>query len=109
MTIVTKLAPTGAALLVFLVATRVFTADPTTVNIDNFVFQPAQITVKAGTKITFINRDDLPHSVIDVKGAFRSKALDTDDSFTQSFDKPGEIDYFCGLHPQMKGKIIVTP
>lgn len=77
--------------------------------IDNFVFTPATLTVKAGEKIVFINHDDLPHNIVDQAGAFRSKALDTDESFERVFDKPGEFVYFCGLHPQMKGKIIVTP
>ncbi len=84
-------------------------AEDTKIVIDNFVFSPANVTVKAGTKISFVNHDDLPHNVIDEKGAFRSKALDTDETFVFTFDKPGEFVYFCGLHPQMKGKIVVTP
>ena len=86
-----------------------FAAGETTVNIDNFAFTPAQVTVKAGTKVVFVNRDDIPHKVVGETIKFRSKALDTDESFSFTFDKPGEIVYFCGLHPQMKGKITVTP
>jgi plastocyanin len=80
-----------------------------TVSIDNFSFAPAELKVKAGTKVKFVNHDDIPHSVVGETIKFHSKALDTDDSFAFSFDKPGEIVYFCGLHPQMKGKIVVTP
>ena len=75
----------------------------------NFAFAPAATTVRAGTKVLLVNRDDVPHLVVLANGKARSKALDTDDSFAFVFDKPGEFIYFCGLHPQMKGKIIVTP
>lgn len=84
-------------------------AEETKIVIDNFVFTPPTLTVKAGTKIVFVNHDDLPHNIVDEKGAFKSKALDTDESYARIFDKPGEIVYFCGLHPQMKGKVVVTP
>lgn len=83
--------------------------EETQVVIDNFTFSPATLSVKKGTKVTFVNHDDLPHNVIDENATFRSKALDTDENFSHVFDKPGEIVYFCGLHPQMKGKVIVTP
>ncbi len=77
------------------------------VSIDNFAFTPAEITVKPGTVVTFVNRDDIPHLV--VGAGFRSKALDTDDRFSYAFEKPGDYDYFCGLHPHMKGKVVVAP
>ena len=84
-------------------------AADTEVNIDNFTFAPKDLTVKAGTAIVFRNRDDIPHSVVGTNGAFHSKALDTDESFSFTFATPGTYDYFCGLHPQMKGRIVVTP
>jgi len=79
------------------------------VDIDNFSFTPPALTVKAGTAVIFRNRDDIPHSVVGVEGEFHSKALDTDDTFTFTFAKPGTYVYFCGLHPNMKGEIVVTP
>jgi plastocyanin len=82
---------------------------PVKVTIDNFAFTPATLTVKLGTKVTFINHDDIPHSIVSIPGKFRSKALDTDQSFEYTFATAGDFDYFCGLHPHMKGKIIVTP
>jgi len=82
---------------------------PAKVTIDNFAFTPATLTVKLGTKVTFINHDDIPHSIVSIPGKFRSKALDTDQSFEYTFATAGDFDYFCGLHPHMKGKIIVTP
>ena len=104
---------TRLALVVAFVATGALTtaraADETKVAIDNFVFSPAKISVKKGTRVMFVNHDDIPHSVVIADGKVRSKALDTDDSFAFVFDKPGEFVYFCGLHPHMKGTIMVTP
>ena len=84
-------------------------AEETTIAIDNFAFTPAERTVKAGTTVRFVNHDDIPHNVVAQAIKLHSKALDTDDSFSFVFDKPGEVVYFCGLHPMMKGKITVTP
>jgi plastocyanin len=79
------------------------------VAIDNFTFAPGTITVEAGTTVKWLNRDDIPHTVAAKSLAFKSKALDTDDSFSQRFDDVGEVDYFCSLHPRMIGKVIVRP
>jgi plastocyanin len=81
--------------------------DTSEVKIDNFTFGPPEMTVAVGTTVKFVNHDDIPHSVVDKNKAFRSKTLDTDDSFTFTFANAGTYDYFCGLHPQMTGKIIV--
>ena len=77
------------------------------VNIDNFSFSPATITVKAGTAITWTNRDDIPHTVVADDKSFKSKALDTGDKFTFTATKPGTYSYFCSVHPKMTGKLIV--
>ena len=77
------------------------------VKIDNFTYNPQQITVKAGTTITWVNHDDIPHTVTSKTGAFRSKAMDTDDKFSFTFATPGKFDYFCSLHPHMTGTIVV--
>jgi plastocyanin len=82
-------------------------ADETQVKIDNFTFNPQQITVKAGTTVLWINGDDIPHTVTSKTMAFRSKALDTDDKFSFTFATPGKYDYFCSLHPHMTGTIVV--
>jgi plastocyanin len=79
------------------------------VNIDNFIFTPKELTVKAGATIVFRNRDDIPHIVVAAKGEFHSKALDTGDSSSFTFAKAGSYGYFCGLHPKMQGRIVVTP
>jgi plastocyanin len=77
------------------------------IGIDNFAFTPPEITIAPGTTVRWVNHDDIPHQVAEAGGAFKSKPLDTDESFSTSFEKPGEVDYFCTLHPHMTGKIIV--
>jgi plastocyanin len=77
------------------------------VTIDNFTFGPKELTVAVGTTVKWINHDDIPHTVVEKNTTFRSKALDTDDSYSFTFASAGSFDYFCGLHPHMVGKIIV--
>jgi plastocyanin len=79
------------------------------VTIDNFAFSPAVLTVPVGTKVIFDNKDDIPHTVVASDKAFRSPALDTDETFGVTLAKAGVIGYFCSLHPHMTGKIVVTP
>jgi plastocyanin len=81
--------------------------DANVVNIDNFTFTPPQLTVAVGTTVKWLNRDDIPHTVVETNKTFRSKALDTDDSFSFTFATAGTFNYFCSLHPHMVGKIIV--
>lgn len=104
----------AAATLFLVLAFGLSTASPTPaaaaeakVMIDNFSFDPPKLTVKAGTTITWVNRDDIPHTVASPIRAFKSKALDTDDSFTFTFTTPGTYAYFCSLHPHMTGIIVV--
>ena len=82
-------------------------AEDASVKIDNFTFNPPTLTVKVGTTVTWKNEDDIPHTVRATNNAFKSKVLDTDDSFTFTFTTVGVFDYFCSLHPHMTGKIVV--
>ena len=82
-------------------------ASPATVQIDNFAFTPATLTVTAGTTVTWKNDDDSPHRIGDKNGTFKSAALDTDDTFSHTFAAPGEYLYICTIHPYMAGTIIV--
>jgi plastocyanin len=84
-------------------------ANPAAVRIDNFNFTPPTLVVAPGTTVTWTNADDSPHTVRDKDGKFKSAALDTDDTFSQTFAAPGEYEYFCSLHPRMVGKIVVKP
>jgi plastocyanin len=93
----------AAALSLYLGGAR---ADELKVTIDNFTFAPAELKVKVGDTVTWSNHDDIPHTVVSA-GKFRSKALDTDDTFSFTFTAAGEYPYFCSLHPHMTGTIKV--
>jgi plastocyanin len=82
-------------------------ASPAAVTIDNFNFTPPTLVVTPGTTVTWKNDDDSPHTVREKDGKFKSAALDTDDTFSQTFAAPGEYEYFCSIHPRMVGKIVV--
>ena len=81
--------------------------DANEITIDNFTFTPKELTVAVGTTVKWLNHDDIPHTVVEKKTTFRSKALDTDDSYSFTFTSAGTFDYFCGLHPHMVGQVIV--
>ena len=82
-------------------------AAETVVKIDNFTFNPARVTVEAGTTVTWENGDDIPHAIASTTRLFKSKALDTDDKFSFTFATAGSYPYFCALHPHMTGTIVV--
>ena len=77
------------------------------VKIDNFSFAPETIKVSVGTTVTWINRDDIPHTVVSTDGVFKSKVRDTDEKFSYTFTKAGTYPYFCSVHPKMTGKVVV--
>jgi plastocyanin len=77
------------------------------ISISNFTFTPNELTITPGTTVKWVNHDDIPHLVAEKALAFKSQALDTNDSFSFTFTKPGDVQYFCVLHPHMTGKITV--
>ena len=77
------------------------------VKIDNFTFSPAKLTVSKGTEVTWTNDDDIPHTIVLTAIGVRSKAIDTEKTYSYKFDKAGTFAYICGLHPHMKGQIVV--
>jgi len=101
----------GAAVGALMATTVLFAqADSpmSTLSIHNFTFTPQTLTVKAGTTVTWINKDDIPHGIASSNNAFKkSGALDTDDSYSFTFTTPGTYQYFCYLHPNMVGSIVV--
>ena len=98
------LGPVAGAMLAF----GTFAAEEANViTVDNFTFTPPELTVAVGTTVKWLNHDDIPHNVVEKNKAFRSKVLDTDDSYSFTFASAGTFDYFCALHPHMQGKIIV--
>jgi plastocyanin len=81
--------------------------DGTQVVVDNFSFAPATTTVPVGTTVTWTNRDDIPHNVVIPEQKFKSRALDTDEMFSHTFDVAGTYKYYCSIHPRMTGQIVV--
>lgn len=104
----------SAAAVALIAATTLFSgvaraddAHANAVFIKNFMFSPMALTVKAGSTVTWKNLDGEPHTVVDDAGAFRSAALDQNDTFQFKFDKPGVYRIFCGIHPNMKATVTV--
>lgn len=78
------------------------------IEIKDFAFNPTTITVKSGEKITWVNHDEEPHTVVSVEKQFKkSSALDTDQEFSIVAGAPGTYTYFCSVHPKMTGTIVV--
>jgi plastocyanin len=77
------------------------------VTIKDFMFSPATVTIKSGSTVTWTNKDQEPHTVVSDAGLFRSGAVDTDESFSFEFDKPGTYRFLCSIHPTMVGTIVV--
>ena len=97
----------AAALLLALAPVGAAHAAQLEVKIDNFTFGPQKLTVKVGDTVTWINEDDIPHTVAATGKQFRSKALDTDGKFSFTFTTAGSYEYFGGLHPHMQGSVVV--
>lgn len=101
-------AATAAVLTTIFVPARAQPAASAGVSIDNFTFAPESLTINAGTTVTWLNEDDIPHGIASSNNDFaKSKALDTDDSYSFTFVRPGTYRYFCYLHPHMTGTIVV--
>jgi plastocyanin len=77
------------------------------VQIDYFSFMPHEITIAAGATVTWVNLDDVQHKVTSTDRTFKSRVLRTDDKFSFKFDEPGTYEYYCSIHPKMRGKVIV--
>jgi Icc protein len=77
------------------------------VKISNFNFDPASLEIPTGTKVTWTNYDDQPHTVTSTQKRFDSPPLDTDGHFSFTFATPGEYAYYCKIHPRMTGKVVV--
>jgi len=83
------------------------TADATTIAVKDFMFNPTALTVKAGSTVTWTNKDDEPHNVVSDTGMFKSGGMDTNESFSFKFDKPGTYHFTCSIHPRMVGTVVV--
>ena len=77
------------------------------VRIDNFAFAPGALKIARGHEVTWTNHDDIPHNVVARDKSFSSPVLDTDQTYSHRFEKPGEYEYYCSLHPKMTARLIV--
>ena len=82
-------------------------AAPNDIEVKDFMFMPTTLTVSAGAEVSWVNKDDEPHTVVSDTGVFRSGAMDTNEGFSFKFDKPGTYHFTCSIHPRMVGTIIV--
>jgi plastocyanin len=84
-------------------------AQESRVEIEDFAFKPKELTITIGTKVTWVNKDDVPHTATstDRPVVFDSKVLDTDQSYSFTFSSPGTYKYYCKAHPHMIGTVIV--
>ena len=75
--------------------------------VDNFSFTPMTAAVPVGTTVTWTNHDDIPHNVVSPEQKFKSPVLDTDETFSHTFDAVGTYKYHCSIHPRMTGQVVV--
>jgi plastocyanin len=97
----------GLALAALMAAQHASASSAVAVGIKEFAFAPAALTVPVGTTVTWTNHDEEPHTVTSATGAFRSAGLSNEETFAQTFTRPGAYQYFCALHPHMKATVIV--
>jgi plastocyanin len=83
------------------------TSNSTQIEVKDFTFMPTPLTVKAGSTVTWTNKDDEPHTVVSDTGEFKSGGMDTNESFSHKFDKPGTYHFTCSIHPRMVGTVVV--
>ena|SRR5437763_980889 len=79
------------------------------IDIVNFRFTPAELTVKAGTTVRWTNKGYVPHTVDFTDGGVNSGVLNSGNQFTHTFATPGTYPYLCHIHPFMHGTVVVTP
>ena len=100
---------------ILLTTASCFAAEPAATNqeisvsIENMLFDPAEVTIAPGTTVTWLNKDVMPHTAVDNNKSFRSKILAKGDKFSFTFTTPGDYNYICSVHPNMKGSVIVKP
>lgn len=80
-----------------------------TINISNYAFNPATITVKSGTTVTWTNSDPVAHKVVSDSPAFTSDDIPQGGSYSFTFSTAGSYPYHCQIHPSMTGTVVVSP
>ncbi len=79
-----------------------------TVTIQGFAFNPETLVINKGETVVWTNMDGVRHTVTSAEGdKLNSDPLARMETYSHTFDEPGEFDYFCAPHPRMTGRIIV--
>ena len=97
----------AGGVMALLIGAHALAATPPTIGIKEFKYGPPVLSVPAGTTVTWVNHDEEPHTVTSATGAFSSAGLVNDDTFVETFTKPGTYQYFCKIHPHMTGTVVV--
>jgi plastocyanin len=97
----------AVGVMALLIGAHALAATPPTIGIKEFKYGPPILSVPVGATVTWVNHDEEPHTVTSATGAFSSAGLVNDDTFAQTFTKPGTYQYFCKIHPYMKGTVVV--
>ncbi len=97
----------AAGVMALLIGAHALAATPPTIGIKEFKYGPPMLSVPVGSTVTWVNHDEEPHTVTSATGAFSSPGLVNDDTFMETFTKPGTYEYFCKIHPFMKGTVVV--
>src|SRR6202521_6111478 len=75
-------------------------AAPKSIEVKDFMFMPTTLTVNAGEEVSWVNKDDEPHTVVSDTGLFRSGGLDTKETYSYRFDTPCTYRFTCSIHPR---------
>jgi len=97
----------AVGVMALLIGAHALAATPPTIGIKEFKYGPPMLGVPVGSTVTWVNHDEEPHTITSATGAFTSAGLVNDDTFMQTFTKPGTYEYFCKVHPFMKGTVVV--
>ena len=97
----------AVVVVTLLIGAHALAATAPTIGIKQFKYGPSMLTIPVGTTVTWVNHDEEPHTVTSATGAFSSAGLVNDDTFVQTFTKPGTYQYFCAIHPYMKGTLVM--
>ena len=80
---------------------------PGAVKVVDYTFTPAEVNIRAGEAVTWTFADEAGHDVTASSGAFVSEVLANGATYSFTFPEAGSFDYFCSIHPTMKGTVVV--
>jgi plastocyanin len=99
----------AVASILFVTTAPALAADTTVVKVGHNRLEPREVTVEAGSTVTFLNEEEMPggHTIVADDGSFESPGLAKGQKWSHTFEKPGTYTYKIKEHPSAEGKIIV--